>query len=50
VSVVVNPEPSSTDGVIVKIPYSRIREHSRVAAPDQDGFTGTLLPASDMVG
>ena len=50
VSVLVNPEPSSTDGVIVKIPYSRIRQHSRVAAPNQDGFTVTLLPASDMVG
>jgi hypothetical protein len=50
VSILINPEPSSAEGVIIKIPYSRIRQHSRVAAPNQDGFTVTLLPASDMVG
>jgi hypothetical protein len=50
VSVLVNPEPSSNDGVIVKMPYARIRQHGRVAAPNQDGFTVTLAPASELVG
>ena len=48
-TVLANPEPSSDDSVVVKIPYSRIRQHGRVAAPNQDGFTVTLAPASDLV-
>jgi hypothetical protein len=50
VSILTNPEPSSTDAVIVKISCSRIRQHSRVSAPNQDGFAVTLVPESDMVG
>ena len=49
VTVMVNPEPSSDDSVMVKIPYSRIRRHSQYAAPNQDGFTVTLAPTSGLV-
>ena len=49
VTVLVSPEPSSDDSVIVKVPYSRIRRHRQYAAPNQDGFTVTLAPASDLV-
>ena len=42
VTVLAHPEPSPDAGVIVKIPYSRIRQHSQYAAPNQDGFTVTL--------
>ena len=42
VTVLAYPEPSPDAGVIVKIPYSRIRQHSQYAAPNQDGFTVTL--------
>ena len=49
VTVLAHPEPSSDAGVIVKIPYSRIRQHSQYAAPNQDGFTVTVAPASDLV-
>ena len=41
----VNPEPSSDESVMVKIPYSRIRQHSQYATPNQDGFTVTLAPS-----
>ena len=47
VTVQANPEPSSDDSVIVKIPYSRIRQHSQYAAPNRDGFTVTLTPRTD---
>ena len=49
VTVLAFPEPSQDAGVIVKIPYSRIRQHSQFAAPNQDGFTVTVAPASDLV-
>ena len=49
VTVMVNPEPSSDDSVMVKIPYSRIHRHSQYAAPNQDGFTVTLAPTSGLV-
>lgn len=49
VTVLAHPEPSQDAGVIVKIPYSRIRQHSQYAAPNQDGFTVTVAPASDIV-
>ena len=42
VTVLAYPEPSPDAGVIVKIPYSRIRQHSQYAAPNQEGFTVTL--------
>ena len=44
VAVVVHPEPRPDAGLIVKIPYSRIRQHRQYAAPNQDGFTVTVKP------
>ena len=38
----VHPEPNPDAGIIVKIPYSRIRQHRQHAAPNQDGFMVTL--------
>ena len=49
VTVLAHPEPSSDASAIVKIPYSRIRHHSQYAASNQDGFTVTVAPASDLV-
>src|SRR5215470_17380094 len=34
----VQPEPDETANVLVKIPYSRIRQHRQYAAPNQHGF------------
>ena len=50
VTVRVRPEPSQDAGIIVKIPYSRIREHRQYAAPNQDGFSVTVAPAPELVG
>ncbi len=50
VTVLAHPEPSRDAGVIVKIPYSRIRQHSQYAAPNQDGFTVRVAPVPDLVG
>src|SRR5688572_19950388 len=44
VSAQVHPEPSETADVLVRIPYSRIRQHRQHAAPNQDGFFVTLAP------
>ena len=50
VTVLAHPEPRPDAGVIVKIPYSRIRQYSQYAAPNQDGFTVTVAPVPDLVG
>lgn len=50
VTVLAHPEPSPDAGVIVKIPYSRIRQHSQYAAPNQDDFTVRVAPAPDLEG
>ena len=50
VTVLAYPEPSPDAGVVVKIPYSRIRQHSQYAAPNQDGFAVTVVPAPGLVG
>ena len=47
VSVMVHPEAKPDVNVLVKVPYSRIRQHRQHAAPNQDGFLVTLRPASD---
>ena len=49
VTVLVHPEPGEDAVVIVKIPYSRIRQHSQYAAPNQNGFTVTVAPAPHLV-
>ncbi len=50
VTVRVHPEPNPDAGIIVKIPYARIRQHRQYAAPNQDGFTVTVAPAHALVG
>jgi len=42
VTVRVHPEATPDAAVLVKIPYSRIRQHRQHAAPNQEGFTVTL--------
>ena len=42
VTVRVHPEPKDEAGVLVQIPYARIRQHRQYAAPNQDGFLVTL--------
>jgi len=39
----VQPEPDEKANVFVKIPYTRIRQHRQYAAPNQHGFTVTVV-------
>jgi len=39
----VQPEPDEKANVLVKIPYERIRQHRQYAAPNQHGFTVTVV-------
>ena len=41
-----HPQPADGFDTLVTIPYSRIRHHRQYAAPNQDGFAVTVLPAS----
>jgi hypothetical protein len=43
-SVRIQPQESEGFDRLVTIPYSRIRQHRQYAAPNQDGFTVTVLP------
>ncbi len=38
----IQPEPDGQANVLVKVPYSRIRQHRQHAAPNQQGFTVTI--------
>ena len=40
----IHPQPEGDYQTLVTIPYSRIRQHRQYAAPNQDGFTVTVLP------
>ena len=40
----IHPQPEGEHEVLVTIPYSAIRRHRQYAAPNQDGFTVTVLP------
>jgi len=40
----VQPQPEDGRDTLVQIPYSRIRQHRQYAAPNQHGFTITVLP------
>jgi hypothetical protein len=42
----IHPQAEGEYDTLVTIPYSRIRQHRQYAAPNQDGFTVTALPAS----
>jgi hypothetical protein len=40
----IHPQPEGGHDVLVTIPYSSIRRHRQYAAPNQDGFTVTVMP------
>ena len=40
----IHPQPQAAHEVLVTIPYSSIRRHRQYAAPNQDGFTVTVVP------
>jgi hypothetical protein len=42
-TLVIQPEPEGTASVLVKVPYSRMRHHRQHAAPNQHGFTVTVV-------
>jgi hypothetical protein len=46
ITVVIQPEPDDAAQTLVKIPYARIRKHGQYAAPNQHGFTVTVVPVS----
>ena len=45
VSLQLQPEPDEGADRLVKIPYSRIRQHRQYAAPNQHGFSVTVTPS-----
>lgn len=42
----IHPQPEGDYQTLVTIAYSRIRHHRQYAAPNQDGFTVTVQPAT----
>lgn len=40
----IHPQPEGQHEVLVTIPYSAIRRHRQYAAPNQDGFTVSVMP------
>jgi hypothetical protein len=42
----IHPQPEGDYQTLVTIPYSRIHHHRQYAAPNQDGFTVTVRPAT----
>jgi hypothetical protein len=40
----IHPQAEQDYDTLVTIPYSRIRRHRQYAAPNQEGFTVTVLP------
>ena len=42
-TLVIQPEPDATANVLVKVPYSRMHHHRQYAAPNQHGFTVTVV-------
>jgi hypothetical protein len=46
ITLVIQPEPDDEASALVTIPYSRMRQHRQYAAPNQHGFTVTLVPVS----
>jgi hypothetical protein len=37
-------QPEDGRDTLVEVPYSRIKQHRQYAAPNQDGFTVTIVP------
>jgi len=44
ITIHVQPQPEDGRDTLVQIPYSRVRHHRQHAAPNQDGFTVTVIP------
>src|SRR3954447_15043773 len=44
ITIQVQPQPEDGRETLVQIPYSRIQQHRQHAAPNQHGFTVTVLP------
>ena len=44
VTLQIHPQIEGEYDTLVTIPYSRIRQHRQYAAPNQEGFTVTVLP------
>lgn len=42
-TLVIQPEPEGAASILVKVPYSRMRHHRQYAAPNQHGFTVTVV-------
>ncbi|HEY7191522.1 MAG TPA: hypothetical protein VH436_33460 [Vicinamibacterales bacterium] len=42
----IHPQPEGDHGALVTIRYSQIRHHKQYAAPNQDGFTVTVVPGA----
>jgi hypothetical protein len=42
-TLIIQPEPEGTTNILVKVPYSRMRHHRQYAAPNQHGFTVTVV-------
>jgi hypothetical protein len=40
-----HPQPEGEYQTLMTIPYSRIRHHRQYSAPNQDGFTVTVIPS-----
>jgi hypothetical protein len=43
-TIAVLPEPESGADVLVQVPYSRIHRHRQYCAPNEHGFSLTILP------
>jgi len=43
-TVVIMPEPEAGADVLVSIPYTRMQHHRQYAAPNQHGFTLSIIP------
>ena len=43
----IHPQPEGEFDTLVTIRYSQIRHHKQYAAPNQDGFTVTVVPIAD---
>lgn len=41
----IHPQPEGPHDTVVTIPYSRIRQHRQYAAPNQEGFSVTVVPS-----
>ena len=48
VSVQLQPGPDHEADILVTIPYSKIRQHRQYAAPNQHGFSVTVIPEAQV--